>query len=71
MENTQKNAGVRRRSNTKVRYMTQVGMLSAVATVLMLFEFPLPFVPDFYQRDPGASWYLCHGSSGRSDDRVY
>ena len=44
MENTQKNAGVRRRSNTKVRYMTQVGMLSAVATVLMLFEFPLPFV---------------------------
>ncbi len=49
MENTQKNAGVRRRSNTKVRYMTQVGMLSAVATVLMLFEFPLPFVPDFYK----------------------
>ena len=51
MENTQKNAGVRRRSNTKVRYMTQVGMLSAVATVLMLFEFPLPFVPDFYKID--------------------
>ena len=51
MENTQKNAGVRRRSNTKVRYMTQVGMLSAVATVLMLFDFPLPFVPDFYKID--------------------
>ena len=42
---------IRRRSNTKVRYMTQVGMLSAVATVLMLFEFPLPFVPDFYKID--------------------
>ena len=31
--------------------MAQVGMLAAVATVLMLFEFPLPFVPSFYKLD--------------------
>lgn len=51
MENTHKNTQVRKRSSTKVRYMTQVGMLAAVATVLMLFEFPLPFVPEFYKLD--------------------
>lgn len=51
MENTKKNTQVRRRSSTKIRYITQVGMLSAIATVLMLFEFPLPFVPSFYKMD--------------------
>ena len=51
MENTQKNTQIRRRSSTKVRSMAQVGMLAAVATVLMLFEFPLPFVPSFYKLD--------------------
>ena len=50
MENTQKNTQIRR-SSTKVRSMAQVGMLAAVATVLMLFEFPLPFVPSFYKLD--------------------
>ena len=50
MENTQKNTQIRR-SSTKFRSMAQVGMLAAVATVLMLFEFPLPFVPSFYKLD--------------------
>lgn len=50
MENTQNNTQVRRRSS-KIRYITQVSMLSAIATVLMLFEFPLPFVPSFYKMD--------------------
>ena len=50
MENAQKNTQVRR-SSTKVRSMVQVGMLAAVATVLMLFEFPLPVVPNFYELD--------------------
>ena len=31
--------------------MAQTGMLGAVATVLMLFEIPLPFAPAFYQID--------------------
>ena len=35
-------------SGTKVRMMAQMGMLSAIAVVLMLFEIPLPFAPSFY-----------------------
>ena len=39
-------------SRSKVRTMAQVGMLSAIAVVLMLFEIPLPFLaPPFYQLD--------------------
>ena len=38
-------------SGTKVRMMAQMGMLSAIAVVLMLFEIPLPFAPSFYEID--------------------
>ena len=31
--------------------IAQVGMLGAIATVLMLFEIPLPFAPSFYELD--------------------
>ena len=37
------------RINTKV--ITKVGILGAVATVLMLLEFPLWFAPSFYELD--------------------
>lgn len=37
--------------NKRVRNMVQIGMLAAVATVLMLFEFPLWFAPSFYELD--------------------
>ena len=38
--------------NNKVNTMVKISMLSAVATVLMLFEFPLPFIaPSFYELD--------------------
>ncbi|MDW5300333.1 MAG: ECF transporter S component [Sedimentibacter sp.] len=40
---------VKQRGNAKV--ITKVGVLSAVATVLMLFDFPLWFAPNFYQLD--------------------
>ena len=36
-------------SRNRVRKMVQVGMLSAIAVVLMLFEIPLPFAPTFYE----------------------
>lgn len=41
---------------TKVNYkstkvMVQIAMLSAVAIILMLFDFPLPFAPSFYKLD--------------------
>ena len=38
-------------SRSKVRTLAQVGMLSAIAVVLMLFEIPLPFAPAFYEID--------------------
>ena len=33
------------------RKITAIGMLGAIATVLMLFEIPLPFAPSFYEID--------------------
>ena len=33
------------------RMMAMVGMFSAIATVLYLFDFPLPFAPGFYKVD--------------------
>lgn len=38
-------------TGTKIRTMAQIGMLSAIAAVLMLFEIPLPFAPTFYEID--------------------
>lgn len=35
----------------KTRNMVSIAMLAAVAVVLMLFEFPLPFLPPFYKLD--------------------
>lgn len=35
----------------KTRNMVSMAMLAAVAVVLMLFEFPLPFLPPFYKID--------------------
>lgn len=37
---------------SRVSYMTSIALLSAVAGILMLFEFPLPFIaPGFYKVD--------------------
>lgn len=33
------------------RKVAMIGMFSALAMILMLFEFPLPFVPPFYELD--------------------
>lgn len=48
--NTEKRKNVK--SATNVRTLVQIAMLAAVATVLMLVEFPLPFIaPPFYEMD--------------------
>ncbi|MDD2979380.1 MAG: ECF transporter S component [Hespellia sp.] len=39
------------KSKIGVQAIAQVGMLAAIATVLMLFEIPLPFAPSFYEID--------------------
>lgn len=44
-------SGTNTKSKIKVRTIAQIGMLSAIAIVLMLFEIPLPFAPSFYEID--------------------
>lgn len=40
------------RMPNKTKTLVEIGMLGAIATVLMLFEFPLPFIaPPFYEID--------------------
>jgi riboflavin transporter FmnP len=38
-------------TSSKIRKMVQIAMLSAVSTILMLFEIPLFFAPSFYKVD--------------------
>ena len=33
------------------RKLTMIGMFSAIAAILMIFEFPVPFAPSFYKLD--------------------
>ena len=52
MENTTtKMKTTNEKSRTRVRTMVQIGMLSAVAVILMAFEVPLFFAPSFYKID--------------------
>ncbi len=46
----QKRSGISGKFLT-VRRMAVIGMFSAIATILMLFEVPLPFAPPFYKID--------------------
>ena len=39
------------KTKVNVRTLVQVGMLSAIAIILMQFEIPLPFAPTFYKID--------------------
>jgi len=47
----QRSTGARKLSLLSVRAMVAMSLLSALATVLMLFEIPLWFVPKFYELD--------------------
>ncbi len=40
-----------KKNKMTTRMITQIGMLGAIATILMLFEIPLPFAPSFYEID--------------------
>jgi len=40
-----------KRKKLNTRMIAQIGMLGAIAVVLMLFEIPLPFAPSFYEID--------------------
>ena len=56
-----------------VRNVVLMAMFGALGAVLMLFEFPLPFIaPSFYGLDlseiPGTGGDLCHGAAGGHGD---
>ena len=46
-----RNGNQKKKQTQKTRNMVNISMLAAVAIVLMLFEFPLPFLPPFYKID--------------------
>ncbi len=39
------------KTKSSLLYVAKIGVLSAMATVFMLFEFPLPIAPSFYELD--------------------
>ncbi len=48
--------------NTKVKYIVKIALLSALAVVIMLLEFPLVFIaPDFYELDLSEAVILMGG----------
>lgn len=50
MTNTTNNAATNKKKLT-TKMIAQIGMLAAIAVVIMLFEIPLPFAPSFYEID--------------------
>ncbi len=51
MTNTAAQAKQAKKTGIGIRYIAFIGMFAAIATVLMLFEIPLPFAPSFYKLD--------------------
>lgn len=49
------------KSKTSIRYMARVAVLTAIASVLMLWEFPLWFAPGFYKLDVSEAVILMGG----------
>ena len=45
------NADAKIQPKLGVKALVQIGMLSAIAVVLMMFDIPLPFAPTFYKID--------------------
>ena len=45
------NADAKVQPKLGVKALVQIGMLSAIAVVLMMFDIPLPFAPTFYKID--------------------
>ena len=45
------NADAKIQPKLGVKALVQIGMLSAIAIILMMFEIPLPFAPSFYKID--------------------
>ena len=63
-------AGVTSSQQMRTKKIVTIGMMSALAFILQIFDFPVPFAPPFYKLDffRGASFNLrlCNGTGGRS-----
>ena len=51
----------RNASHGKAAYLVKIAVLSALAFIIMLFEFPMPFAPAFYQLDLSETIVLIGG----------
>ena len=51
MNNKQAGSNEHRKAGVNVRAMTMTGMLSAIAFLLMFFDFSVPFMPNFIKMD--------------------
>ncbi len=51
MNNMQSAAGTKSASMVRTRKMVMVGMLGAISTILMYFDFPVPLAPGFIKMD--------------------
>lgn len=52
MENTINTNAQSPKGRTSVKVLTKIAILAAISTIIMLFEFPLPFIaPSFYELD--------------------
>ncbi len=49
------------KNRLRIRNITRIAVLAAIAVILMLFEFPLPFAPGFYELDLSESIILMGG----------
>ena len=48
-------------ASLRIHYIVKIAVLTAIAAVIMLFEFPLPFAPGFYKLDLSETVILMGG----------
>ena len=49
------------KASLRIHYIVKIAVLTAIAAVIMLFEFPLPFAPGFYKLDLSETVILMGG----------
>lgn len=61
------------KNNMSAKRLALIGMLGALGAILMMFRFPIPFMPPFLSFDlaTGADWSLCPWTGGRCFDCLY
>ena len=66
-------AGVTSSQQMRTKKIVTIGMMSALAFILQIFDFPVPFAPPFYKLDFQRCQFnllLCNGTGGRCSIRA-